>query len=61
ERPTLMRLYQYIANSNLSLYVSVDSGVVKLLNMRASLANVFRALGESFSRYYSSSYYQGLT
>ncbi len=61
ERPTLMRLYQYISNSNLNLYVSVDSGGVKLLNMRASLANVFRALGESFSRYYSSSYYQGLT
>lgn len=53
ERPTLMRLYQYISNSNICLYICPDSGIVKLLNMRSSLAAVFSALGDKWYQYYT--------
>ncbi len=57
ERPTLMRLYLYISNSNISLYICPVSGIVKILNVRVSLASVFTALGGEWYQYYTRGIY----
>jgi transposase len=57
EKPTLMRLYQYISNSNISLYLCPDSGIVKLLNLRTSLSNIFIAMGDEWNQYYTRGLY----
>lgn len=58
EKPSLMRLYQYIGNSGIVLQCNRSTGKVSVLGLPTEVKLVLIAMGDEWCRYYLKSYYQ---
>lgn len=57
EKPSLMRLYQYIGNSGIVLQCNRSTGKVSVLGLPTEVKLVLIAMGDEWCRYYLKSYY----
>ena len=57
EKPSLMRLYQYIGNSGIVLQCNRSKGKVSVLGLPTEVKLVLIAMGDEWCRYYLKSYY----
>ncbi len=57
-RPSLMRVYQYIANSNISLTYSPGTEFVRLTGVPLDMQQILLSMGEKWCRYYISDIYR---
>lgn len=58
EKPSLMRLYQYMANSVIVLQCNRSSGTVSVHGLPAEVKLLLIAMGDEWCRYYLKSYYR---
>lgn len=58
EKPSLMRLYQYIGNSGIVLQCNRSKGKVSVLGLPTEVKLVLIAMGDEWCQYYLKSYYQ---
>lgn len=56
EKPTLMRLFQYIANQNVQ--ITLASGNTTISYFSETLQNLLRAMGKRWVMYFNSNYYK---
>lgn len=57
-RPSLMRVYQYLANSNISLTYSPGTEFVRLTGVPLDMQQILLSMGEEWCRYYISDTYR---
>ena len=57
-RPSLMRVYQYLANSNISLTYSPGTEFVRLTGVPLDMKQILLFMGEEWCRYYISDTYR---
>ena len=57
-RPSLMRVYQYLANSNISLTYSPGTEFVRLTEVPLDMQQILLSMGEEWCRYYISDTYR---
>lgn len=57
-RPSLMRVYQYLANSNISLTYSPGTEFVRLTGVPLDMQQILLSMGEKWCRYYISDTYR---
>lgn len=50
-RPSLMRVYQYLANSNISLTYSPSTEFVRLTGVPLDMQQILLSMGEEWCRY----------
>ena len=58
EKPSLMRLYQFMANSVIVLQCNRSSGTVSVQGLPMEVKLLLLAMGDEWCRYYLKSYYQ---
>lgn len=61
EKPSLMRVYQFIGNSSVTLVYNRKSGQISISGLPLEVVHLLIAMGDEWCRYYIKSYYAGRT
>ena len=61
EKPSLMRVYQFIGNSSVTLVYNRKSGQISISGLPLEVVHLLIAMGYEWFRYYIKSYYAGRT
>ena len=59
ERPTLMRFFQYVFNSNLTIVGAPNTDILQIPWFDEDLQNIIRCLGFEWTRYFNIETYRG--
>ena len=61
EKPSLMSVYQFIANSSVTLVCNSQTGMISISVLPLEVVHLLIAMGDEWCRYYLKSYYAGRT